>query len=190
MSNDRTTSPASRLRARLAVPAILALLALPATAPASAAARHGASAGSHRPCTASKPATRHPRHAARHACVKHRAAKHAAHAPKKAIRKPSTPLIELVPATCEDGTQPSRAGAGPYACEDGSTVSCEEGTLVSATATSAPMCAVAPSPEARCAREGEDECASGEFTCEDPSSSQASTGCERSDEAEAAEEEE
>jgi hypothetical protein len=191
MAHDRTTSPASRLLGRLAVPAILALLALPAAALASAAGRHGASAGSHRPCAAaSKPAARHSRHAAKHACVKHAAHKHAAHALKQAIRKPSSPAVELVPATCEDGTPPSHAAGGPYSCEDGSTASCEEGKLVSAPATGAPMCAVEPSTDGRCAREGADECTSGELSCEDPSSSQASPGCEHSDEPEATEEEE
>ena len=191
MVPDRTTSPASRLLRRLAVPAILALLALPATALASAAGRHGASVGSHHSCAAaSKPAGRHSRHAAKHACVRHHAHKHAAQVLKKATHKSSSPAVELVPASCEDGTPPSHVGGGPYSCEDGSTASCEEGTLVSAPATGAPMCAVEASADGRCAREGGDECASGELTCEDPSSGQASTGCEHSDVPEATEEEE
>ena len=188
---DRTTSLASRLLRRLALPAILALLALPAAAPASSAGRHGTSAGSHPPCAAaSKPAGRHPRHAAKHACVKHHAQKRAAHALRKATHKSRPPAVEVVPASCEDGTPPSHAGGGPYSCEDGSTASCEEGTLVSAPATAAPMCAVEPSANGRCAREGEDECTIGEFSCEDASGSRASTGCEHSDEPEATEEEE
>jgi hypothetical protein len=191
MAPYRTTCPASRPLRGLAVPAILALLALPAAALASTTGRHTTSAASHRPCAAaSKPAGRHSRHAAKHACVKHHARKHAAHALKKATHKSGTPAAELIPATCEDGTPPSHTGGGPYSCEDGSAASCEEGTLISAPATGAPMCAVEPSAGGRCAREGGDECTSGEFTCEDPSSGQASTGCEHSDVPEATEEEE
>jgi len=196
---DRTPSHASRLPVRLAALAtaaqlpvllaalaILALLALPATAPASVIGRHGASGPSHRPCSAaSKPTGRHSHHPARHACSSHHARKHAAHARRKATPKPGPAPVELVPATCEDGTLPTRAGDGTYSCEDGSAPSCEEGMPVQAPATGAPMCAVKPSEAGGCTGE-----ASGECACEDLAGGGPAADCEHSSEPEAPEREE
>jgi hypothetical protein len=142
--------------------ATLALLALPAAALARTAASHGTTHS----CSSTPKASRHTHRKAKHACSKkHSSAKH--HGTHKAPTPGtgSTAKVEIVPAACEDGTLPSHDG-GSYSCEDGSLPACEEGTAVHATA-GAPMCAVKPSSDEQCAREGGTSCATVEYGCEE-----------------------
>ncbi len=163
----------------------MVLLALPAGVSARVTGRHG-SAQRHA-CTTSGHKVRHARHASAHGCAKH-PRKHGSHKPKKGSHRTGTGAsVELVPATCGEGTLPEHSG-GAWACEDGSTPSCEEGTLVHATESSAPMCAVKPSGETECAS-GPGSCITVELTCEETQEAGAPEGCERATEQEAVEQE-
>lgn len=191
MAPSRTKRPSTRLLARAAV---LAALALGAVLPTAATARpdgpHGKAAA--RACSpVTKTSGRRSHRSSKHLCPRRHVRKHTTHKPRKTTRKVSSPAVELVPAVCEDGTLPGHTVGSAYSCEDDSAPSCEEGTLVRATATAGPMCAVKGPAEGeqRCSREGGGECAV-EFACEDGTSGEASRNCERAGEAEAGEAEE
>lgn len=162
----------------------LALLALAAAAvtalPAGAAAR---TAHPHR-CTPVKHSAGHRHGAGAHGCS-HRtkpakAAPHHSSAHRPATKPAPAVKVELVPAACEDGGVPARAGDGSYTCEDGSTPGCEEGTLGRRAGSGEPVCSIAAEGEwEACAHESAGECVTIEWACSDgPESAAGSDGCE------------
>jgi hypothetical protein len=163
----------TRLLACLCTAAAFGALALPAGAPA----RSAGSKAPSRSCRSTAKPSRHAHRKAKHACAKHHSTKsHTTHKTTKAGGSTSTG-VETVPAACEDGTLPDRAG-GSYSCEDGSAPACEEGTLVHAPATTAPLCAVKTGSGDECSREGgASSCPTIEFDCEG-ATGDAAKGCQ------------
>ena len=181
------TSPrATRLLAPLAAAAALAM-------PAEASARIGGASATHRVSTSSRSCSRASKHgrrahgAGRRGCKRSHTHRRGAHKRSSTSRKSAAAApVELVAATCEDGTLP-RGGAGSYACEDGSAPGCEQGRLEAGTASSAPMCAIKPSEKEIVALEGQIE---PEYPCEDAAEASGPQSCEAGTEQEAIEEEE
>jgi hypothetical protein len=161
----------------LCLAALCLLLMIPSGAPARSLGAHKST------CTTTK--SRHSKRGARR-CPSHQGHKSKSHKHKPVVKKPahkvSAPAVELTPATCEDGSLPSRAKGGSYSCEDGSEPFCEDGSEPTlAHGSGAPMCTVsAPGSESNqeeCEASG--ECQAVEFACEDTVESQSGAeGCE------------
>jgi hypothetical protein len=128
-----------------------------------------------------------PHHASKSTDTKHKSAK------SKKTKKGSAKPVILVPALCEDGSQPTRVGSDSFSCEDGSVPSCEGGaTPTTSHNGKALLCPVSGEQETSAA-EGEGECeeeeealscspvsesGSGEKVCEISPSAGASAACE------------
>ncbi len=103
---------------------------------------------------------------------------------RKHAGKPGATVVFLSPATCEDESTPTRSPEGSYACDDGSEPSCEDGsTPVRLSATSAPMCRLAPGQDPSEGQQAECEsepgqCTTVEWACEDEGEAAASQNCE------------
>jgi hypothetical protein len=105
----------------------------------------------------------------------------------------SRPVI-LVPALCEDGSKPVRAGADSFTCEDGSEPSCEDNVAPTTSRNGRTLLCPAPGESEASAGEGESqgECEeeeslsctpvtesdSGEKVCEISPSAGSSVACE------------
>ncbi|MGO9489657.1 MAG: hypothetical protein ACLQBB_11580 [Solirubrobacteraceae bacterium] len=159
----RLHRPAALLAALAAL--VLLMLLVPAGAPARSAHAKRSS------CPAkTATAARHARHAApRHACTRRQTRKTPRRQASHKAHEPATPAVTLAPASCEDGSLPSRSAGGAFACEDGSEPSCEDGSTPTRSAAGAPMCVVpAEASEAQvgCAQEGGGECPTVEWACQ------------------------
>jgi hypothetical protein len=150
-----------------------------------------------------KPACAAARGRAAHACSSHKG-KHKRkprHRGKNTTKRKATktkggassPVI-LVPALCEDGSKPIRAGADGFTCEDGSEPSCEDNVAPTTSRNGKTLLCPAPGESEASASEGESqgECEeeeslsctpvtesdSGEKVCETSPSAGSSVACE------------
>jgi hypothetical protein len=122
-----------------------------------------------------------------HACTQpsHKPKRHAKHASKRKTRKKKHPASQAtVPAYCEDGSAPLRAGDGSFSCDDGSEPECEDGAAPKASRNGKSLvCLVATedeagASEAECEEEGL-SCGTGsEQACEAPAGEESSPVCE------------
>jgi hypothetical protein len=128
-----------------------------------------------------------PRHASK-TTTKHKPAK------TKKTKKGSAKPVILVPALCEDGSQPTRVASNSFSCEDGSEPSCEGGATPTTSHNGKTLlCPASGEHEASGAEtEGEGECeeeealscnpvsesGSGEKVCETSPSAGSSFACE------------
>jgi hypothetical protein len=157
----------------LALAGALAALALLLLAPAGAPARAARARPTGCPAAA-KRTVRHAHHAAARRCAKHPAPKTRRHGRKPPSRKATggAPAVELAPAACEDGSVPTRSATG-FSCEDGSPPVCDDGSAPTRVSRSgAPLCPVVKeggeSEGLECTLESSGECATVEWTCQDP----------------------
>jgi hypothetical protein len=122
-----------------------------------------------------------------HACTQpsHKTKRHAKHASKKKSRKKKHPASQAtVPAYCEDGSAPLRAGDGSFSCDDGSEPECEDGATPTASRNGKSLvCLVttedeAGASEAECEEEGLGCSTGSEQGCEAPAGEDSSPACE------------
>lgn len=124
-----------------------------------------------------------------HACAqsshKPKTKHHAKHASKKKTHKKTHRASQAtVPASCEDGSAPLRAGDGSFSCDDGSEPECEGGATPAASRNGKSLvCLVAAedetgASEAECEEEGLG--CSFEQACE-ASGEDSSSACESED---------
>jgi hypothetical protein len=125
-----------------------------------------------------------------HGCTQpsHKTKRHAKHTSKKKARKRTHGASQAtVPAHCEDGSAPVRAGDGSFACDDGSEPECEDGATPKASRSGKSLVCLVASEGAASTNEAECEeedlsCSagseSGEQACEAPAGEDSSPACE------------
>jgi hypothetical protein len=107
-----------------------------------------------RACTQSSHKGKHkPRHAAKG---------HTKHASSKTSSKRGSGSAALIPASCEDGSVPVRAGDGSFSCADGSEPECENGASPTASHNGRSLLCPVPAELTSGSSEGE-----GENECEE-----------------------